>query len=115
MPRATVELPADLIGGEGDWSDLTGVLEKLGFLVEVRTRRPRRAAPSETVSIVVHLLDVLENHAIDALVGAVVAAVSTRLGRRRRGKQKTTVTLYGPDGLPLKTIEIPPARNSRTS
>jgi hypothetical protein len=46
-------------------------------------------------------------------VGALVVAISARLDRRRHRNEKTTVTVYGPDGAPLKTVEVPRTRHSR--
>jgi hypothetical protein len=109
MTRLTIEL----VGTDDpdvwqDWPEVDQSLEPLGFSVEVRSRRPRRAAPSEGLEILVRLLDSVETHALDALVGALVAAVSMRLSQIRQRERRASLTIFGPDGKPLKKVSVPP-------
>lgn len=116
MQRLTIELlDADDLEAERDWPEVDQALEPLGFAVEVRSRRPRRAAPPEGVEVLVRLLDSVETHVLDALVGALVAAVSMRLSRTRRRQERASLTIFGPDGKPLRQVELPAREEDKPS
>jgi hypothetical protein len=63
---------------------------------------------SMNVKVLHILLDTLSEHGIDAIVGGVVTWASVWLKRWRKGNwdKPYFVTIFGPDGKPLKRVEI---------
>lgn len=108
MTRVTIELigPSDLDVGEG-WPELDQALGALGLSVEVRSRRPRRATPSEGLEIC---------GAVARECGDARSGCSGWCGRGCGVDAPVALAAaqtadhgddFGPDGKPLKQVKLP--------
>jgi hypothetical protein len=102
MATIVIEPSALLRGTASDGLDR--LVEDLGqqrhvvTLASVPERRDLRQAAAD---VVIHVLEAIEAHALDALIAALVA----RLIIRRRNRPRRAV-IYGPDGEVLREVEL---------
>jgi len=82
--------------------DLASALDTAGYDVRLRRVYPTRGVVAEGLEVAVRLLDAVEGHAVDALAGAAVTALTLRF--RHRKSPSPSVPLYGPDGTVLREI-----------
>lgn len=91
--------------------DLVASLDEAGFVTS-ESSFPYLPFGSGAWDLAIHLVSDVERELIDATVSAVVAIVVQWLrGGRRRGRTK--VMIFGPDGGPLKEIEIEASADTR--
>jgi hypothetical protein len=87
-------------------------LEKQGFEAEIRAPIEERFGlpPQEVANVVFSLAEKIGDETLGVLVGIFVQRMRESRTRRKKPPPRPAIAIfYGPDGEPLKQIEIPEA------
>jgi hypothetical protein len=106
--------PMELGLNRGAYDALVTDLEKLGFQAEIREPLEERFGlpPQEVANVVFTLAEKLGDETLGVLVGIFVQRMRESRTRRRKPPSRPAIAIfYGPDGAPLKQIEIPEAED----
>ena len=104
--------PMELGLNRDAYDALIADLEKQGFEAEIREPVEARFTlpPQEVANVVVSLAEKIGDETLGVLVGIFVQRMRESRTRRKKPPPRPAIAIfYGPDGEPLKQIEIPEA------
>jgi hypothetical protein len=109
MEARSIQLSLRVLGRRcADLGDgAAAALQEGGFEVAVARLDSTRSAGPEVVDMVVQILEVAEEHVIEAAVGVAAASLVRLAGRLRREKRRVRVAILGPRGETLRIVELP--------
>lgn len=103
-PLSGQELSAHL----DEYQDLVNALHACRINVRVERPPARGGLQHAAADVVIYLLEAAAAGVVEVIVAGVVGTIGRRAARTRR--QRTThVVIFGPDGQPLRRVEIPDA------
>jgi len=107
MAHLIIEPSGDELATHSEaYERLHHALTDSGHSVRQRPARSTRGIGQELLDVALRILDAADDHAIDAIVAAVVANLA---GRRRRGgggEPPRNAVIFGPNGEELRRVEL---------